>query len=52
MMRATEDIIGRCIPVERYIVRYPDSYYDEDGEADFNILMRMLEGIEQGREVA
>jgi len=52
MMRATEDIIGRSIPVERYIVRYPDSYYDEDGEADFNILMRMLEEIEHGREVA
>jgi DNA polymerase I len=52
MMRATEDIIGRSIPVERYIVRYPDSYYDEDGEADFNILMRMLEEIEHVREVA
>jgi hypothetical protein len=52
MMQATEDLVGRPIPVDRYIVRHPHPYHDEDGEADFNLLMRMLEDIEQSRKVA
>ena len=52
MTKATEDIVGISIPVERYVVRHGESYYDEDGKADFDLLMRMLEEIEQSRKVA
>jgi DNA polymerase I len=52
MMRAAEDLAGRPIPVDRYIVRHPDHYHDEDGEVDFNLLIGMLEDIEQSRKVA
>jgi DNA polymerase I len=52
MMKATEDIVGVSIPVDCYPLRHGDPYYDEDGEADFKMLMGMLEEIEQSREVA
>ena len=52
MVRATEKIAGRSIPVDCQIRRYPQHGYDEDGEEDFNTIMQMLEEIEQRREVA
>ncbi len=52
MMEATEDVVGVSIPVDSYVLRHGETYYDEDGEADFNTLMRMLEEIEWGRKVA
>ena len=52
MVRATEKITGRSIPVDCQITRYPDRGYDEDGKEDFEMLMQMLEEIEQRREVA
>jgi len=52
MVKATEDVVGTSIPVDCYVLRHGDPYYDEDGEADFKMLMGMLEEIEQSREVA
>jgi hypothetical protein len=52
MVKATEDVVGTSIPVDRYVLRHQNRYYDEDGEADFKMLMGMLEEIEQSRKVA
>jgi DNA polymerase I-like protein with 3'-5' exonuclease and polymerase domains len=52
MTRAPEDIVGISIPIECHVTRYPGSYYDEDEEDDFNILMGILGDIEQTRKVA
>jgi DNA polymerase I len=52
MMRSTEEITGRSIPVDCQITRYPQRCYDDDGKDDFEMIMQMLEEIEQRREVA
>ena len=40
MMKATEDVVGVSIPVDCYVLRHGETYYDEDGEADFKMLMQ------------
>jgi hypothetical protein len=52
MMRATETVIGKVIPVECTITRHGERLYDEDGEPSFNLLMGMLEEIERARSAA
>jgi DNA polymerase I-like protein with 3'-5' exonuclease and polymerase domains len=47
MERASLAIIGSTIPVKAEITRYGEQFYDEDGEADFKMLMGMLEAVER-----
>jgi hypothetical protein len=46
MVDAAIAVIGAPIPVDCKITRYPDRVHDDDGEADFQTLMGMLEAIE------
>jgi DNA polymerase I len=52
MEGAAETIVGAPIPVDCKITRHGEAYRDEDGEADFQLLMGMLEDIEQQRDIA
>jgi hypothetical protein len=50
MHQATIDLLGKDIPIKVEITKSGERYYDDDGEEDFNKLMRMLEAIEREQE--
>jgi hypothetical protein len=52
MMKAAEQVIGHAIPVSWDITKSGERFYDEDGEADFKLLQRMLEETTNARKVA
>jgi hypothetical protein len=52
MEGAAETVIGARIQVYYKITRHGETYYDEDGEDDFKLLIEMLEAIERQQNIA
>ena len=52
MMRATELVVGRAIPVKSELTGPGRQFYDKDGEEGFRTLMGMLEEAERRRAAA
>jgi hypothetical protein len=49
MVQAVTIVVGQPIPIDCKITGQGKMFYDEDGEEDFKMLMRMLRSIERGR---
>jgi DNA polymerase I-like protein with 3'-5' exonuclease and polymerase domains len=52
MMRATELVVGKPIPVSGEITGPGEQFYDKDGEEAFRTLMGMLEEAERRQTAA
>jgi hypothetical protein len=52
MRLATRIVIGKPIPVSCDITKSGERFFDKDGEADFQMLLAMLEDAERSRKAA